>query len=81
MSDQKQHTINWIELGRRVSHSLNVDRTTAGGYVIDWVLMGAENDPDFDRNAIPVDEVEELIAMFASIHNSRQAEEDKATNQ
>ena len=79
MSDQNQQTIDWVTLAEHVEHSLDLDRTTAGEYVMDWVLMATKNDPDFDRGAIPFHEVEELTAMFASIHKTRQAEEDKAT--
>ena len=79
MSDQNQQTIDWVTLAEHVEHSLDLDRTTAGEYVMDWVLMATKNDPDFDRGAIPFHEVEELTAMFATIHKTRQAEDDKAT--
>ena len=78
MSDQNQQTIDWVAIAEYAEHELGTDRTTAGEYVLEWVFVHTQNDPNFDRNAIPYSELDRMMEIFADLHRMRQSEESAA---
>ena len=78
MSDQNQQTIDWVAIAEYAEHELGTDRTTAGEYVLEWVFVRTQNDPNFDRNAIPYSELDRMMEIFADLHRMRQSEESAA---
>ena len=78
MSDQNEQTLDWIAIAEHVERELETDRTTASEYVLEWVLVHTQNDPNFDRNAIPYSDLDVMMEIIEHIHRVRQSHEDAA---
>ena len=78
MSDQNEQTLDWIAIAEHVERELETDRTTASEYVLEWVLVHTQNDPNYDRNAIPYSDLDVMMEIIEHIHRVRQSHEDAA---